>query len=360
VHSRCLDEAMINEANKDRGRLKGYMWEAIVMRLLQENDFVEITAIDNLRIKRERGYFVEMRGRGTWHQIDCPCEYTHFIPFVNPLRLLGEVKFYRNPVQKNLIREFIGTIKDIQENYFVSDDFTQPSARYTELGAYFSANGFDPEAERLAFAHNIKTISHKNVEPLEGLKIQIEDLERNYLFVGNCISANNQQDFIRLFREILAGDVPSIGMFIERFQPADGFRQVALDLAASFEKIGSNFVASSSGGALLHFIGTEHFPDELFTNTDTQFCRVFFEMTPTGRRFHLVFTADNEQRRFFFSPPVSLAQAAFFGATEALNEKERIFRTLHISRSIRGLARTLVLRLDQDWLEGVRRVHDHQ
>lgn len=348
---------MNNESNKDRGRLKGYMWEAVVLRLLQENDFVETTTVDNIRTKRDRGYFLEMRGRGTWHQIDCPCDYTHFIPFVNPMRLLGEVKFYRNPVQKNLIREFIGTIKDIQENYFVSDDFTQPSTRYTELGAYFSANGFDTEAERLAFAHNIKTVSHKNVEPLDVLKSQVEDMERNYISAENCISADNQQDFIQLFREILSGNRRSIGDFIQRFQPADGFDRIADTLAVSFERIGSNFVANSSGGALLHFVGTGRFPDELFTDTDVQLCRVFYETTPVGRRFHLIFADDRERRRFYFSPPLSLAQAAFFGGREVLNEKERIFRTVHVSRRINGLARTLVLMLDQDWLEGVRRAN---
>jgi hypothetical protein len=333
------------------------MWEAVILRLLQENDFVEILSVDNIRTKRDRGYFLEMRGRGTWHQIDCPCDYSHFIPFVNPLRLLGEVKFYRNPVQKNLIREFIGTVKDIQENYFVSDCFTQPSTRYTELGAYFSANGFDTEAERLAFAHNIKTISYKNVEPLDNIKSQIEDMERNYVSARICISAENQQDFIRLFREILSGNVRSIREFMQLFQPADGFDRIAGMLAGSFEKIRSNFIASSSGGALLHFVGTGRFPDELFSDTDAQLCRVFYEATSTGRRFYLVFANDGERRRFYFSPPVSLAQAAFFGGSEVFNEKERIFHTLHISRHIKGLLRTLILKLDQDWLDGVRRAY---
>ncbi len=351
---------MFNEIRKERNRMKGYMWECVVLRLLQENDFVEITTIDNVRTKRDRGYFLEMRGRGTWHQIDCPCDYTQFIPFVNPLRLLCEVKFYSDSVSKNLIREFIGVMKDIQENYFVSDDFTQPSARYTELGAYFSANGFEPEAERLAFAHNIKTISHMNVAPLEGLKAYIEELEHNYIRVEDCISSGNQKDFIRLFREILIGKRDSIGEFIQRFRPADGFDRIASDLSASFERIGSNFVASSSGGALLHFVCTSRFPDELFEYTDTQLCKVFYETNPLGQRFYLVFSADSRERHYYFSPPVSLAQAAFFGSREVLNEKEHIFHTLHLSRKIQGLARTLVLNLDQDWLNGVRRANGHQ
>lgn len=345
---------MINEQNKERGRMKGYMWEAVILRLLQENDFLEVTTVDDVKTRKNRGYFLEMRGRGTWHQIDCPCDYKRFIPFINPLRLLGEVKFYRNAIQKNLIREFIGTIKDIQENYFVADDFSQPSARYTELGAYFSANGFDDEAERLAFAHNIKTISHKNVEPLDEIKNYVEELERNYISAEKCISADNQQDFIRLFRNILSGMTDSVQDFIRRFEPSDGFADVASELASAFGRIEASFIASSSGGALLHFVGTNQFPDELFSNTDTQLCRVFYTAATTGRRFHLRFVADNQNRRFYFSPPVSLAKAAFFGGHAVLDEKERIFQTIHISRNINGLARTLVLKLDRDWLEGIR------
>lgn len=345
---------MKNESSKERGRLKGYMWESVILRMLQENDFEEITTVDNVRTKRDRGYFLEMRGRGTWHQIDCPCDYKRFIPFVNPLRLLGEVKFHTHPISKNYVREFIGTIRDIQENYFVSDDFSKASTRYTELGAFFSANGFQPEAERLAFAHNIKTISHKNVEPLEGLKNCIKELERNYISVKKCISTGNQRDFIRMFRGILSGSTYAVEEFINRFQPSDGFHRIAADLAASFNRIESNFVASSSGGALLHFVGMSTFPDELFQNTDEQRCKIFYNSISKRRRFYLVFTADENNRRFYFNPPVSLAKAAFFGGHKVLNEKERIFRTLHISRSIDGLSRTLVLTLDRDWLNTVR------
>lgn len=231
------------------------------------------------------------------------------------------MKFNRTPTQKSQIREFIGTIKDIQENYFVSEDFSQPSIRYTELGAFFSANGFDTEAERLAFAHNIKTVSYHNIEPLDTLKSLVEDAERNYISAKACISADNQQDFIRLFRDILSGNRSAIRDFIQRFNPADGFEGIANVLAGAFELIRSNFVASSSGGALLHFVGSDSFPDELFSNTDTQLCRVFYENTPSGRRFHLVFADDHHRRRFYFSPPVSLAQAAFFGGHDVLNEK---------------------------------------
>lgn len=346
---------MINEASKDRGRLKGYMWECVILRLLEENDFVELRTVDNIKTRQNRGYFLEMRGRGAWHQIDCPCDYRYFIPFINPIRLLGEVKFYVKPIQKNLIREFIGAIKDIQENYFVTDDLSFPSSRFTELGVFFSANGFQPEAERLAFAHNIKTVSHMNVPILQQIKNTLQEMERNYLSASLCVSANNQQQFIELFRQIIADNPGALSSFISSFRPSNGFERLANQLRENIRRIRSNFIANTSGGALLHFVSEDIFPDELFAGTDSQLCRVFVETIQIGRIFYLEFTEDTKHRRFYFNPPESLSQAAFFGARELLSEKERILRTLHVARRIEGINRSLVLKLDTDWIEDIRR-----
>lgn len=157
------------EKPAERGRLKGYMWECVILKLLKTNDFFEISSIDGVRTKMDRQHFFEMCGRGAWHQIDCPCDYQRFIPFINPIRLLAEVKFLSGRVKKDAIREYIGVIKDIGENYFTAHNLSTPTTRYTELGVFFSASGFDPEAEQLAFAHNIKTVSHENLPLLDDI-----------------------------------------------------------------------------------------------------------------------------------------------------------------------------------------------
>ena len=41
-----------------------------------------------------------------------------------------------------------------------------------------------------------------------------------------------------------------------------------------------------------------------------------------------------------------------------MDEKERIFSKLYISRQINGLARTLVLRLDTDWFNAIHNAND--
>ncbi|PWW82840.1 hypothetical protein CR164_03625 [Prosthecochloris marina] len=300
----------------DRGRLKGYMWECVILKLLRENEFLEVLVSDNIRIRQHRSHFLEIRGRGAWHQIDCCCDYDSFIPFINPIRLLGEVKFQHKPIEKYLIREFIGTIKDIQENYFISDDFSTSTERYTELGVFFSANSFSEEAEKLAFAHNVKTISYNNIAILEPLKKIVEETERNYLSARLCLSENNQSEFITLFRDILLRNEEAILKFKKHFRTPNGFEKVINSLLDKFYKIGANFVANSSGGAMMHFVGINTFPDELFGKTDTQPCQVFYQNSDLPNReyeFYLIFSEDQKKRKFYFSPPTSLRQAVFFG-----------------------------------------------
>lgn len=149
-----------------RSQLKGYLFEIIVLELLRKNNFHEVQVAREPpdRVREIRPGFIEFKGRGCWHQIDCPCDYSQLIPFMHPIRLLGEVKYYKTPLEKRHIREYIGVIKDIQENYFVADGVSPQEfyPRKTEIGVYFSASGFQEEAEKIAYAHGIKTVSYAN------------------------------------------------------------------------------------------------------------------------------------------------------------------------------------------------------
>ena len=178
---------MKHENRQLRNQLKGYLFEIIVMELLRKNKFSEVNVAfePNDRVRETRSGFIEFKGRGCWHQIDCPCDYNLLIPFSYPIRLLGEVKFYKSRLSKDLIREYIGVIKDIQENYFAADgvDLQNYYPRKMEIGAYFSANGFQEEAEKLAYVHGIKTISYKNNYLISRLKFLVEEFEKNYISI---------------------------------------------------------------------------------------------------------------------------------------------------------------------------------
>ena len=296
----------------DRARLKGYMFEVVILELLARNGFHKVLSRGE-KIREDRNRFIEVKGRGAWHQIDCLCDYEVILPFLFPVRMLGEVKFYSKPLTKDKIREFIGVIKDIQENYFVVDNVEIPSNRVTELGVYFAANGFDEQAERLAFAHNIKTISYKNNYIIDRIKNYIKELESNYLSVNNCLSEGRLNGFLDSFSRLLErlSDM-SFREFVRYSNPANGINNIIENLVNEMNRIHSSFVASTSAGFFLHFIGYDIFPSELFEHTDQQTCEVYFsDRNNNSRMYWIVFTGDRMKRKFFFTPPESLEEAAF-------------------------------------------------
>lgn len=348
---------MEHEYSLSRSRLRGYLFEIIVMELLLKNQFSEINvaAEPNDRVREVRPGFIEFKGRGCWHQIDCPCDYNKLIPFSYPLRLLGEVKFYKTHLSKEHIREYIGVIKDIQENYFVADGVNPRDfyPRKMEIGVYFSANGFQEEAEKLAYAHGIKTISYENNLLISRLKFLVEELEKNYLSV-RCLKDNIWNTFRREFIDAIRYGYPDNRAGYHPYT-ADGYGEIVEEIRQALVNIRSSFIATTATGVFLHFVGETDFPDELFQYSDGGRCRIYYDIDNfRNRYFWMEISGDDLRRRFYFTPPESLDFASVFGNEIVLNEKERIFRTLNVNINLNGISRSLILHLDQDWLEAIR------
>ncbi len=348
---------MEREFWQSRNQLRGYLFEIIIMELLRKNQFSDINIASEPadRVREVRSGFIEIKGRGCWHQIDCPCDYNHLIPFSYPVRLLGEVKFYKSRLSKDLIREYIGVIKDIQENYFAADgvDLQNYYPRKTEIGAYFSANGFQEEAEKLAYVHGIKTISYKNNYLINRLKFLVEELENNYIST-RILKDHRWNDFKNSFRNAIRHGIDINSEYNPNL--ADGYLEIINEITQSFLSIRSSFIATTTTGVFLHFLGDSEFPYRLFQETDEGRCRVFYEYDDfRNRYFWMEITGDEQRRRFYFTPPESLDYAAVFGSEIVLNEKERLFRTLSVNIQLNGISRSLLLYLDQDWLDAIRK-----
>lgn len=350
---------MRNEYGITRNQLTGYLFEIVVLELLCKNGFSEINIAGEPpeRVRETREGFIELKGRGCWHQIDCPCEYNRMIPFSFPLRLLGEVKFYKRPIEKKYIREFIGVVKDIQENYFVADGMDPRNIypRKMEAGVYFSASGFQAEAEKLAYAHGIKTISYENNYILDRVKYLIAELERNYLSV-RCLK-DNWRGFKNDFTLCLRDGYQAYA-FRRQDYWADGYQNVLNELSAAIAEIRTSFIATTATGVFIHFISDAEFPLGLFQNSDEGRCRVYYGHDDFRHRyFWLEITGDAHRRRFYFTPPMSLDHALLYGQNTVLGEKERLFRTLSVNIAVNDVSRNLILRIDEDWLDAAHRAN---
>ena len=75
---------MHGENNVKRGQIRGWLFEAVLRILLEKSgfDMVRPGPANEGRVRMLRRHFVEIKGRGDWHQIDLRLSGQHalFIP----------------------------------------------------------------------------------------------------------------------------------------------------------------------------------------------------------------------------------------------------------------------------------------
>lgn len=133
-------------------------------------------------------------GRGADHQIDSYGEFCFSPPFIYPIRLISEAKWFgpKHKVELKDVRSFLGVVLDISQNYFAprGRDRNNPNLpelkdRYTDCGAFFSATGFTADAQQFSWAHGIFLESFTNDVVLEKIlerATYLLSLERNWLY----------------------------------------------------------------------------------------------------------------------------------------------------------------------------------
>lgn len=233
---------MQNESNARRGQLRGYIFEVVIRQLLKKNGWDLLNKDETGRIKVSNNYKIEIKGRGTWHQIDSPCIFLRRIPFIFPIRLLVEVKFYNHEIQKDKIRSFIGVIKDISENYFIDNIHTVNSQnRYTDLGTFFSASGFQEEAVNLAFVHGIKTISYRTNPEFKEIEDSIKILEMDGLYWDKTVGSGMQFTFMKDLENTLE-NINDINTLLEKYKGNDHAKHQIGRLHKLLHELKSNFL----------------------------------------------------------------------------------------------------------------------
>ena len=190
----------------DKSQAQGYYFEEIVRYLMKKTNYINVTS-------------QKIPGRGADHQIDSVGFFAFTIPFIHPVRLIAEAKWHKdnNKIGLGSMRDFVGLMKDISENYFVPMSSRgkrkRPKLedRYTDAGAYFSVSGFSSKAQNFAWAHGIYLISfgmNTIFEPLiNRAKVLIDqDLTQSISKMGVIEMAqnhfNNDQDLKRELNRI--------------------------------------------------------------------------------------------------------------------------------------------------------------
>jgi hypothetical protein len=139
--------------------LRGYVLEEVLARLLSRSGYrLLVEASQDADALKDGRHGLLVRGRGSDHQADALGELLIPTPFSLPLRLFVEAKFRRNPAGMIDVRNALGVINDVNEQ-FASDaprDF--PLRRHHYRYVLFSASGFTEDAQKYALAQQISLI----------------------------------------------------------------------------------------------------------------------------------------------------------------------------------------------------------
>lgn len=143
--------------------LAGYILEEMLAYLLRNAGYRLITdASQDPRELANRHHGLVVRGRGADHQVDVLGELLWIPAFTFPLRLTLEAKCRKGKTDIATVRGMVAALLDINQNNMPNRAETStpriPRAKYTYVGAIFSASGFSTPAADFALAHGVSLI----------------------------------------------------------------------------------------------------------------------------------------------------------------------------------------------------------
>lgn len=207
---------MVNFMKKSQ--VRGYLLEIVLSKLIEINGYDVIKVADgNEIITKANG--LNLRGRGGFHQFDTLGKFRITPPFVYPLRLFVEAKFYsETKVGIDRVRMGVGILEDVNTNYSTVEMNAEELAveKYQYHYAIFSTSGFTEAAQRFAIAHKIHLIdlSGDEYRCIIDLIRQIVD-ELGYIYGGgtDCIPKDIFLDFKEFFTNIVLEEQNNINEY---------------------------------------------------------------------------------------------------------------------------------------------------
>lgn len=352
---------------------RGYLYEVLIAHLLKKNHFKKCKSY-KCGVLNKTG---EIQGRGTQHQIDYVGLYEKKIPFTYPIRLLAECKFWTETnsttnqkqykcVDKSFIRQYIGVHKDISENYFSRD--MNKKVRFLDIPIIFSAGGFDTESEKLAWAQGINLVSHSKLKILKDIlsfiNFIVDHLPNVYttkkehfktvkIIVDSLL---NQRALDKYYRHIYLFERYVRKNFNYPEQRLSFIENIYSEIISINQK--TFLFATTNSGKILNLISNDEFPDELFFNTDTQACGIYFSEDNEDNDFEeeqrdiVFYIAFNNRhysnRKFYFQANSEMLKTNFpeLPLKKRLEIKTNYFSKLTITKEINSMTRVLTLNVD--------------
>ena len=329
-----------------KSQAKGYLLEIVLAKLLKVNGYDLVTSSDNeIRFLETNG--LNVKGRGGYHQFDSLGTFRITPPFVYPIRLFLEAKFYTNKVGIDRIRMGIGILQDVNTNYstveMTSEELKLPKYNYNY--AIFSTSGFTNGAQRLAIAHKIylMDLSSGYYQWIRDFINQIVDkLFIRYSNSGDDISSDIFNDFKEYFSRWV-NDLSYNQLY--RWFDFNIQQSVVNEFVNQMQNVRSIYIASTKSSQIIALIpdNDDEFRNSLLRDPHQEVTITWNEnendvwiVRPTRNydRYRLTFQLPSVIREYIFNNSVNQYESAY-------DEKRRSFGMLSFIAYLDGINPTL-------------------
>lgn len=298
--------------NKEQA--KGYLLEIVLSKLIEVNGYEVINEqnFKNFNIGRE-GEIKKLRnglnvkGRGGYHQFDTLGTFKVTPPFVYPLRLFVEAKFYSPDRQVGIdrVRVGVGILNDVNTNYSTVNMTSEQLsiARYHYHYALFSTSGFSAAAQRYAIAYRIQLIDLSGTEYKPIIKL-IDNIVKN---IPVKIKNNKPtkvldvdfKEFKELFRDsIYSNDITS--EFSSLLQQYDETLKENIFLLVRIIRGQYLYLASTNSGHIIPLLTSDAFNEVLVSNAHQ---KVAIKWKTSKPNRWIIIPDDNRDIRITFELP---------------------------------------------------------
>ena len=329
-----------------KSQVKGYLLEIVLAKLLKVNGYDLVTSTDN-EIENLPRNGLNVKGRGGYHQFDSLGTFCITPPFVYPIRLFLEAKFYTNKVGIDRIRMGIGILQDVNTNYstveMTSEELKLPKYNYNY--AIFSTSGFTEDAQRLAIAHKIylMDLSSGYYNWIRDFIDQIVDR----LFDINGIRGEDiSGDIFNSFKEDFSRWINNLSYNqLYRWFDFDIQQSVVNEFVNQMQNVRSIYIASTKSSQIIALVpdDDEDFRESLRRNPHQEVTITWNEnendvwiVRPTENydRYRLTFQLPSVIREYIFDNSANQYESAY-------DEKRRSFGILSFIAYLDGVNPTL-------------------
>jgi len=342
-------------------QIHGALLEEIVLILLRQAGYRQVLVGEEGTSLGPSG--LEVQGRGAPHQIDALVTPIHSHSFIYTIRLIVEAKCESRAVGVDIIRNLVGTLLDLNQNFITWDSGGSKLSmqRFNYHGAVFAANGYSKRAERYALAHQIFLIDYSSVSLLRPVIDALVALNLNDFGVGveeeaQFSMARLREDFGRAIAT--RGDIAPDEAFGET-----GLVKIRERLLPALEDLKGSYYGMIQGIYPVHLISKRPIPRTLILREGAIPCEIrvsqdnrIWAFEPSG--------IDSSSDEFFhleFSLPEIIANVLGNRLREAgsrvpewlqvANLKREFLRYIDIATLIDGRMVGFKLLLDDDWLD---------